>query len=568
MAKSKYTPGVFRNEKDISEVISPAGTSVGATVLECAKGISNSRVLVNLDKNLVEQFGKPNADSTDYNIYGGLEFLGVSDSLYVVRATSGAETYSNIVVSGSAVSGTGYNNTNTITEKSTTTLLAETGYSDGNTPTDISALEGNSFLANEKLLIASIGPGVYGDLVGVTLTTSGSSTELSGSYDWANSYDTATAGKVFKLDVYVKASTDDDSFPTTPKETFYVSNEYVKDSGGAQMYAEDIVNGNSNYIYVKVNDSGYPHEVHTSGLPVALANGADSSTTYATEVGDKTSAWSLFSDTDKVKLNILLGAYGHTLGGTVTAYVGNLASNRLDCIACIQNDDIVDDTTAEVIDNTITLTTGSYSAKYAGWDYYYDKYSDRKIYIPKCIAGAVAMAHTDNVAKTWDAPAGMNRGGISYSLGQNKVWTDTEIGLLYKSNINTSKFIRGTGDVLWGQKTAQTKKSALDRINVRRLLLFVENSIEPSLLPFLFESNSEPTRLRVTNIVDDFMEGVESGGGVTTYEVVCDETNNTSQVIDNNELVIDLYVQPTKTIEFIKLNVVITRSGVNFAEVR
>lgn len=569
MAKSKYTPGVFRNEKDLSEFVTPAGTSVGATVLTAQKGISNSRVLVNLDKNLVEQFGNPNSDTTDYGLYAGLEFLSQSDSLYVVRATSGTEAYSNIMISGSSATGDGYDNTNSVTESATTTLLAQTGYSDGNTPTKIYALENASFGSGEALLVSSIGPGVYGDLVGLTVTTTASSaTALSGNYDWGDSYETATVSKVYKVDVYVKATSDDTSFPTNPEETFYVSNEYVRDSGGAQLYAQDVINGNSKYIYVKPNGTTYPHEVHSSGSPVALANGADSSTTYTVPNGDKQSAWSLFADVEKSSVNILMAPYGYDNNQALIQYVGNLASSRLDCIACLQQDNLTDDTTSAVLANTITLTTASYSAKYAGWDQYYDRYNDRKIYIPKCIAGAVAMALTDNVANTWDAPAGLNRGGIGYSIGQNKIWNDTEIGLLYRSNVNTSKFIRGTGDVIWGQRTAQTKRSALNRINVRRLLLYIENSVEPSLLPFLFEANTDKTRLRVTNIIEDFMDTVQSGGGVTSYQVLCDETNNTSQVIDNNELVVDLFVQPTKTIEFIKLNVIITRSGVNFAEVR
>jgi phage tail sheath protein FI len=120
---------------------------------------------------------------------------------------------------------------------------------------------------------------------------------------------------------------------------------------------------------------------------------------------------------------------------------------------------------------------------------------------------------------------------------------------------------------MWGQKTAQKKASALDRINVRRLLLYIENTVEPSLLPFLFENNNDRTRSRVFAIVDQFLATVQAGGGLTAYRVVCDSTNNTSQVVDNNQLNVDIYVQPSKAIEFIQLQTVITRSGVNFNEV-
>jgi phage tail sheath protein FI len=137
---------------------------------------------------------------------------------------------------------------------------------------------------------------------------------------------------------------------------------------------------------------------------------------------------------------------------------------------------------------------------------------------------------------------------------------------MYNYNINTSKRIRGAGDIMWGQKTGQVKTTALDRVNVRRLLLFIENTIEPSLQNYLFEPNNERTRSRATSNLNSFLQTVYSGGGLTAFQVVCDTTNNTAQVVDNNELAIDLYIQPTKTIEFINVQVVVTRTGVSFAE--
>jgi phage tail sheath protein FI len=228
----------------------------------------------------------------------------------------------------------------------------------------------------------------------------------------------------------------------------------------------------------------------------------------------------------------------------------------------------VSGTATQILASTFpTVTLQSYAAVYAGWDMIYDSFNDRNVYIPKNIFGAVVMARTDRVANTWDAPAGQNR-GILPSIGQGVIFSDTDIGNLYEQNINTSRFIRGVGNVLWGQKTAQKKKSALDRINVRRLLLYVENSVESSLLPFLFEPNNSKTRLRAWSMVDGFMKGVFAGGGVTKYEVVCDDTNNTSQTIDNNELILDLYIAPTRVIEYIRLNVIVTRTNVTFSEIR
>jgi len=122
------------------------------------------------------------------------------------------------------------------------------------------------------------------------------------------------------------------------------------------------------------------------------------------------------------------------------------------------------------------------------------------------------------------------------------------------------------GFVIYGQKTLQQAKSALDRVNVRRLLLYIENSIEPALVDFLFEPNTDGTRLRVSNIVDSFLATVQSGGGLNAYSVICDTSNNTPTIIDQNKLLLDMYVQPVKTIEQIYMTAIITRTGVSFAE--
>ena len=121
---------------------------------------------------------------------------------------------------------------------------------------------------------------------------------------------------------------------------------------------------------------------------------------------------------------------------------------------------------------------------------------------------------------------------------------------------------------MWGQKTAQMKASALDRINVRRNLLFIENNIEVAMFPFVFENNTVQTRLRAWSMVDEFLAGVQSGGGLTAYDVVCDETNNTAAIIDANQMNIDIYVQPVRSAEYIQFTTVVTRTGVAFSDVR
>lgn len=562
------TPNVYRAEKDQSEVTAPVGTSIGAIVMSARQGVVNQRVLVTNDKQLIDLFGNPIPDGEDVGIYAGMEFLKESDSLYVVRGTSGSEQYANIVVSGSGVLVSASNGQSVIAQK-TSDLLVDAP--DGNTDTAIYDVD-NKTVNGGKILIACKGPGTYGNNIGITVVTSATASDaiLSASCDWLSKYDASISGSVFKISVFVKTS-EETSFPTSPEETFYVSRQYAKDGEGRQLFVDDVINGKSQYIYVvnQGTDVAVPGQVFISGAsmtPVALSGGLDSSSTFNISTGQNQAGWGLFTDRTKVSVNILLDTM--KVSTTSAPIVANVAASRLDCIACVQAGiDVSGSSTAIISSFPSGMTIPSYASVYGGWDMIYDSFNDRNVYIPKCVYGAVLMARTDRVANTWDAPAGMNR-GILPSIGQGVRFNDTEIGNMYDANINTSRFIKGVGNVMWGQKTAQKKKSALDRINVRRLFLYIENSVEPSLLPFLFEPNTDKVRLRAFSIVDDFMKGVLAGGGVTKYEVVCDETNNTAQTIDNNELILDVYVQPTKTIEFIRLNIIVTRTGVNFAEIR
>lgn len=569
MAQSLKTPGVYTFEKDLSEVVAPTGTSIGAVVIESRKGYANQRVLINRDKDLVTKFGVPKAvtDASDLNFFASLEFLKESDSLYVVRAISGTEAYSNIFVSGSGLDG---NTSKTITEKSTTALLATTGYDDGNKVDDIEAYENFSSWNGTALAIGSIFPGTDGDLIGVTVNTVSGDlvASMSADRDWSGKYGTTVDPKIVKISVYAKDSVEDTDFPSTPVETWYVTMDYQKDPGGNQLYAPVVINGKSQYIYVKVNSSALVNSlvglVHTNGEPVALANGADSDTNYSVDATYKNSAWSLFTDKDKVEVSILIGAYKGSYASTIYSTMQTIAGTRMDCVACIQVDSPTDKTVDLVKTSNKSISVNaypSYVAKYFGWDKYYDGFNDRLIYVPRSMAGAISMARTDNISNTWNAPAGFTRGGISYSQGTNKVWSDTEIGLLYDININGAKKAPD-GFYLWGQKTAQLKKSALDRINVRRLMIYIEKSLSRAMQAFVFEPNSEQTRSRVFSICDGFLASIGTDG-LTRYQVVCDESVNTPQVIDNNELVIFVYCQPTKTSEFIRMNFVISRTGVS-----
>lgn len=572
--KFNQGPGIYKNEIDASLTTSPVGTSVGAFVGKANEGIVNCRVEITRDKDLLDQFGNP-SESLGYGLFGALEFLKESDKIYFVRSVSGVENYAHVsfTTSGTSV----YKQ---ILATGSTALLSVNGYEDGNKPNDIYDISTYSF-SGEPFVIACQGPGTYGNNLAVSITTCAA--DVSAGFDWKYKYDSNPTTdldpmwkKIFKINVYQKANNvvGFGSVSANPVETFYASRQNIVDDNGNNLYVEQVINGVSKYIYIKDNTSVAATTNPGNTGVVQLLSGTNNSTV---PYGAINSAWTLFTDREKVGVNILVctePGNGSSNNYTVQLAVGDIAASRKDCIAVCQVDG-TSSTTTNVSTITAAASYGfvnpSYVALYAGWDMIYDRYNDRNIFIPKNIFGASLMARTDAIGNTWDAPAGTTRGRIS-SLKQNILFNGTQIGILRDNNINTSKFIQGQGgNFMWSQKTALRKSSALSDINVRRLLIYVENSIENSLLPFLFESNNANTRLKIKSILDGFLGQVAAGGGFNTDEdagflVVCDATNNTAQVINNNTLVIDLYVKPIRTIEFIQLNTIVTRSGISFSE--
>jgi phage tail sheath protein FI len=197
----------------------------------------------------------------------------------------------------------------------------------------------------------------------------------------------------------------------------------------------------------------------------------------------------------------------------------------------------------------------------------YDKYNDQYIFIPAASSTAGLMAGTDAVAAPWFSPAGNRRGqyfgvtSIAYSA--NKSQRDT----LYKAGVNPIVNLPGQGVILFGDKTKESRPSAFDRINVRRLFLAMERAIGAAARNVMFEFNDEFTRAEFVNIVEPFLREIQGRRGITDFRVVCDETNNTPAVIDRNEFIASVFVKPARSINYITLNFVAVRTGVDFEEV-
>ena len=548
-------PGVSIKEVDISEVVAPAGTSVGALVGPAYKGPTNQRILITSNQDFINTFGSPTSGtSAEFHYYAALEFLKESGFLYFVRSTTSADEVGYVSVS-----------TTSSTElTSGSTSENKTSYTSANKPTDYEPIEA----LTDVLDIGALGASLENENIALTIFTENLATTTSG---YSNGYN--FTGKfpdtyeLYKINVFTK--TTNGSFPTsaealsaTPAETYIVSNsQLAKDFDGNSMYIKDVINGRSKLIYANTNNSNLSATFNGS-VPVALGVGVTDFT--STQDASIIEGWDFFLNREESQPNILLGSYDPSKTAVVTA-VADIASTRKDCLAVVGIGDKTD-TITQIQAKKVAALSNSYTAIYTGWDLIFDSYSAKNLYVPKSVFAPAIIARTDAVANTWDAPAGLSRGGLS-SLDQYKIFSEGDIGFLYNYGINTSKRVRGAGDFIWGQKTGLPQTTALDRINVRRLLLYIENTVEPALQAYLFEPNNDKTRTRVKANIDSFLQTIFAGGGLTKYETVVDESNNTPQVIDNNELAVDIFIQPTKTIEFINVKVIITRTGVSFDEV-
>ena len=307
----------------------------------------------------------------------------------------------------------------------------------------------------------------------------------------------------------------------------------------------------------------------------SLASGTDD---FAATNGEIATAYEKFADTDAVDLSLLLCGPSQTgadaTGDTKATAVMDIATARKDCVAFISpaRSDVVGvanaiTQTKNVKDFANGLPSTSYAVIDSGYKYMYDRYNDVFRFVP--LNGDIAglCARTDNVADAWFSPGGFNRGQVRGAVKLAFNPNQTQRDELYKARVNPVTSFPGQGTVLFGDKTAQSKPSAFDRINVRRLFIVLEKAISTAAKFQLFEFNDEFTRAQFRNLVEPFLRDVQGRRGITDFSVVCDDSNNTGDVIDRNEFRADIYIKPARSINFIQLNFIATRTGVAFSEV-
>lgn len=354
----------------------------------------------------------------------------------------------------------------------------------------------------------------------------------------------------------------------------------AKAEDGTGIYYKEVINQRSNWLWWA---SHVDNMTSAGGLATStFTNSDDLPTTVSMSGGSNGSApsnaqliagYDYFKSAEDVDVSLILGA---DADGTIATYIiNNICETRKDCIVCLSPEaaDVVNNSTyagkeaEDIIAFRNTLPSSSYAVMDGAWKYQYDKYNDVYRYVPMNGDTAGLMVRTDTTRDPWFSPAGFNRGNVKNVVKLSFNPKKAERDVLYKAGVNPVVTFPGQGTVLFGDKTLLAKPSAFDRINVRRLFIVLEKAISTASKFTLFEFNDAFTRSQFRNLVEPFLRDVQGRRGIFDFRVVCDETNNTGEVIDRNEFIGDIYIKPARSINFIQLNFVAVRTGVDFEEV-
>lgn len=584
------SPGVEVNEIDMTNIIPALSTSIGAYAGRFNWGPAGQIVTVSSEAELASAYGTPTTnDGLARSFFTAASFLKYGNTLRISRAipTDAVNAYS-----GSALA----------SPVSSLEEFEAIGAGAG-----VYARYPGALANGLKVLVIteySDGDYVYGSGNvgnGNTAATSSYLSSLSylpGTTAWAKSltgqdmYDECT---VLVIDVEGKFGSTRGAILEKFEGLSLASNAKTED--GANNYFINVVNAKSQYVYLSQVDTLVLAGVPTGGIvltatsdPSIIAydnpqiefvlddgtNGTE--TDLASNVSD---ALELFNEAESSDINFIFAesiSETDAEQGTIDGALISITGNRKDAIAFISaplsiafagiaNSAAVK--TSTVIDyfNSETYASTSYAVLGSTPVQMYNKYVDRYIWVPDCGHVAGLCAYTDGVTDPWFSPAGLNRGqlrGVSkLALNPNQTQRDD----LYKARINPIVSFPGEGIVLYGDKTALSRPSAFDRINVRRLFITLEKAIATFAKYQLFELNDEFTRAAFKAAVEPYLRTVQARRGITDFRVICDTTNNTGAVIDANGFVADIYIKPARSINFITLNFIATRTGVEFKEI-
>lgn len=571
------SPGVSFSERDLTSIIPAVATSIGATAGHFNWGPIDEITTISNEVQLISRFSTPDsANVSSYTtFFSAANFLAYSNNLKVIRSgASGLKNSTSNTTTGAAtilvkndIDYMNYSNGNFLAANTYGPFIAKYAGSKGNS-LRYSICDANS-ISFASWVYANNFPSVPGTSDYVA-SQAGANDEL----------------HIIVLDTLGKFT----GVANTVLEKFsYVSRAVDCSSvDGSSMYYKDVVNRDSKYL----RWFAIPSPTQLSGN-IANATGSTTSTIYSgfaagsrfvpsTAVfttnmaggadgipssSNLVTSYALLNNADEVDVGLI---FTGTYDATVIASLQTLAEARKDTMVFLspKMSDVVNNYGNEL--GAVRSTRGSISSSYlfmdSGYKYQYDKYNDQYVWIPTNADVAGLCAKTDADRDPWFSPGGLNRGFIKnlVKLAYNPTKTDRDS--LYNAQINPIVTFSGEGTVLFGDKTFQIKPSAFDRINVRRLFIVLEKAIAKAAKYSLFEFNDAFTRAQFVSLIEPYLRDIQGRRGITDFRVVCNETNNTSEVVDRNQFVGDIYIKPTRSINFIQLNFVAARSGVSFDE--
>ena len=559
----QLSPGVSVSEVDNTNVVPSTLTTAGAFAGTFTWGPANKVSLVDNEITLRRLFGKPSSNtaySSGTSFFTAANFLSYGNNLQIVRAVP---SYANNAVATGAP----------IQVKNETVFEASYLTSDNQ-----NAFGG--FMARY--------PGAIGNSLTVSVCDN-SSTFSSWTYKnyfpgapGTSTYASQVGGSQDEMHIVVL---DDDGGITGTANTVIETYAYVSKARDAQ------INGGSNYYKQKIfTDSKYIYAVD----PVDYSNTNSTwgktapGTTFATLVtnptlpltgglggdpsdADLVTAINLFNNKETTDVSLILTGDASV---TVQQAAIDLAASRQDCLAFVSppRSAVINTTEASALTNiqswlTSLARSSTYTVADSGWKYQFDAYNNIYRWIPLNADIAGLCVYTDSIRDPWFSPAGFSRGAIRNAIklawNPSKTYRDT----LYSAGVNPVVSFPGQGIILFGDKTLTTKPSAFDRINVRRLFIVLEKSIARAAQQSLFEQNDDFTRAQFIATVSPFLREIQGRQGIVDFRVICDNTNNTQQVIDSNQFVGDIYIKPTRSINYIQLNFIAVGTGVEFTTV-
>ena len=579
------SPAVVVKEIDLTGGVPNVQSTTGATVIQSTWGPVEQRVKLSTEQQLVDVFGAPDS-ATTLSFHRANFFLKYSNSLQTVRVID--------TNAKNAVSTTG--------QTAAASPPAEVIKNLADFNSQLSGLDSDlhTFIAKY--------PGTLGNSLQVSLCPYSAGDSAFETWAYKNEFDAAPGTSDFATknnatndEVHVAIIDKGGKFTGTQgtlleRYAFVSLGSNAKNADGTTNYIKDIINTRSDFVWQVDFDSDF---LNTLGDKAAAGTAIDSGDNFAkttgtlnTDIdynfaggvnvsslttGNILAGFDLFEDKDQVEIDFLISPVFPSRTDQTTVVndlVTTAQSLRKDCVvvASPARSDVInvnnaDTAVANIVATANTFTKSSYLVMDGNYLKVYDKYNDQFIDIPANSSTAGIMAATDLNRAPWFSPAGSRRGqylGItSLAFTPTKPQRDT----LYKAGVNPIANIPGAGVILFGDKTMLARPSAFDRINVRRLFLVLERAISRAAEQVLFEFNDEFTRAEFVNIVEPVLREVKGRRGITDFRVVADETNNTPAVIDRNEFIASIFIKPARSINYVTLNFVAVRTGVDFEEV-